>query len=422
MEKKTNLGKKTVSRLKPYNSIGKEEINAAIKVLKSGKLSPYLGSWKEIKNIGSFYGGSNVQKFEENIKKYFKVKHAITVNSWTSGLIAAVGALDIEPGDEIIVSTWTMCATATAIIHWMAIPVFADIDKDTFNIDPASIEKKITKRTKAIIVTDIFGQSCNLSEIKKIAKKYNLKIISDSAQSIGAKYKKKYVGTTTDIGGYSLNYHKHIQTGEGGILVTNNAKLAFKMRLIRNHGEAVVKHKKIKNLQNIVGYNFRLGEIEAAIGIEQLKKLNTIVKENIRLAEILTNGIKHLKGVQTPIREKFSDHIYYYYAIKYYPDQTRVSKMKIFQSLKNEGVPIFFNYENVHLLPMFEKQIAYGSKGMPWKLNKDINYKNNKLPVAEKTNNENYLGIPMCNYKLSDKDMLLIVKAFKKVWKNLKIS
>ncbi len=422
MEKETNLGKKTVSKLKPYNSIGKEEINAAIKVLKSGKLSPYLGSWKEIKNIGSFYGGKNVQKFENDIKKYFKVKHAITVNSWTSGLIAAVGALDIEPGDEIIVSTWTMCATATAIVQWMAIPVFADIDKDTFNIDPASIEKKITKKTKAIIITDIFGQSCNLFEIKKIAKKYNLKIISDSAQSIGAKYKNKYVGTTTDIGGYSLNYHKHIQTGEGGILVTNNDKLAFRMRLIRNHGEAVLKHKKIKNIQNIVGYNFRLGEIEAAIGIEQLKKLNKIVKKNIKLANILTKGIKQLIGIQTPVMEKYSDHIYYYYAIKYYPDQTGVSKLKIFNALKKEGLPVFSQYENVHLLPMFKKQIAFGSKGMPWSLNKKINYKNNKLPIAEKINNENYLGIPMCNYQLNEKDMLLFVKAFKKVWKKFKIN
>ena len=127
-------GSKTICHnFKLYNTIGNNEIKSVTKVLKSGVLSPYLGAWNNIPNIGSFYGGKKVNEFENYIKSYFSVKHAITVNSWTSGLITAIGSLDIEPGDEIIVSTWTMCATATAIINWMAVPVFADINKDTFN-------------------------------------------------------------------------------------------------------------------------------------------------------------------------------------------------------------------------------------------------------------------------------------------------
>ena len=186
----------------PYNTIGKEEIAAVNNVMKTGVLSKFLGSSGK-----DFLGGPQVIKFENSIKKYFKVKYAITVNSWTSGLIASVGALDVSPGDEIIVTTWSMCASATAIIHWNCIPVFVDIDPDTYNIDPNSIEKKITKKTKAIMTVDIFGQSCDIFKIMKIAKKHNLKVISDSAQSIGSKVDGKYSGTLADIGGYSLNYH-----------------------------------------------------------------------------------------------------------------------------------------------------------------------------------------------------------------------
>ena len=268
-------GKKTISyKFKRYNSIGKEEIIAANKVLKTGILSDFIAG-----NNPKFLGGSKVKEFEKNCAKYFKVKYVVTVNSWTSGLVCAVGAIDIEPGDEVIVSTWTMPATATAIIQWNAIPVFADIDKDTFNICPKSIVKNISKKTKAIIAVDIFGQSANIDEIMKIAKKYKLKVISDSAQSIGTLNKRRYSGTIADVGGFSLNYHKHINTGEGGILVTNNKKIYNKLTLIRNHGEMRVNSKNKKNLTNTFGHNFRLGEIESAIGIEQLNKLNFFIKK-----------------------------------------------------------------------------------------------------------------------------------------------
>ena len=225
-------------QFKRYNTIGKEEIIAANKVLKTGILSKFLASSGQ-----NFFGGPQVNKFEKSIKKFFKVKYAITVNSWTSGLIACVGALDVEPGDEIIVTTWSMCASATAILHWNCVPVFVDIDPETYNIDPESIKKKITKKTKAIMTVDIFGQSCDILKIMKIAKENNLKVISDSAQSIGSKVGKKYSGTLADIGGYSLNYHKHINTGEGGIIVTNNKKLYERSCLIRNHAEAAIKKK-----------------------------------------------------------------------------------------------------------------------------------------------------------------------------------
>ncbi|MCG8380344.1 MAG: DegT/DnrJ/EryC1/StrS family aminotransferase, partial [Proteobacteria bacterium] len=229
-------GPKSVTKpFKHYNPIGKEELEAARSVIESGVLSQYLACWD-----ADFYGGPKVQEFERFSEDYFGVKHAITVNSWTSGLIAAVGAIGIEPGDEIIVSPWTMCASATAIIHWNAIPVFADIEPETFCLDPESVENNISPYTKAIMSPDIFGHSADMDALMGIADKYNLKVISDTAQAPGAYYHGKYAGTIADVGGFSLNYHKHIHTGEGGILVTNDDQIAERLQLIRNHAEAVV--------------------------------------------------------------------------------------------------------------------------------------------------------------------------------------
>ena len=221
-------GPKTiVQSFRPYNPIGVEEVDAAKQVIESGVLSQFLACWHD-----DFYGGPKVREFENAWASYFGVKHAVTVNSWTSGLIAAVGAIGIEPGDEVIVSPWTMSASATAILQWNAIPVFADIEPNTFCLDPVSVEDNITSRTKAIMAVDIFGHSADMDYLNRIADKYNLKVISDTAQSPGALYKGRHAGTLADIGGFSLNYHKHIHTGEGGVLVTDDSNLAERLQLI----------------------------------------------------------------------------------------------------------------------------------------------------------------------------------------------
>ncbi|MGZ3696746.1 MAG: DegT/DnrJ/EryC1/StrS family aminotransferase, partial [Bdellovibrionota bacterium] len=209
-------GPKTITAEFPvYNPFGPEEVRAAKEVVESGVLSKFVGAW-----IPDFYGGKKVQEFENAWAKHFRVEHAVSVNSATSGLMAALGAIDLEPGDEVIVSPWTMCATATSILVWNAIPVFADIEPETFNLDPASIERNITPRTRAIVVTDIAGHPADLERIMEIARQHGLKVIEDAAQAPGARYKDRFVGTIADIGVYSLNYHKHIHTGEGGVCVT----------------------------------------------------------------------------------------------------------------------------------------------------------------------------------------------------------
>ena len=181
MKKKTLINYK----FKIDNSIDHRDIRSVVKVMKSGVLSGFVASNNEF-----FRGGPQVRKFEKLWSKFFKSKYCISVNSWTSGLIACLGALDLEPGDEVITTPWTMCATATSILHWNCIPVFADIEKDTFCIDPKSVLKKISKKTKAILAVDIFGQSCDYASLLRISKKYNLKLICDSAQAILTKYKR----------------------------------------------------------------------------------------------------------------------------------------------------------------------------------------------------------------------------------------
>ena len=412
-------GPATITKpFKNYNPIGHEELQAAKEVIESGVLSQFIGAWHP-----DFLGGPKVREFESQCASYFGVKHAITVNSWTSGLIAAVGAIGIQPGDEVIVPPWTMCASATAILHWNAIPVFADIDPATFCLDPKSVEANITPYTKAIMAVDIFGQSADMDALMAIAKKHGLKVISDTAQAPGAKYKGQYAGTLADVGGFSLNYHKHIHTGEGGILVTNDDVIAQRLQLIRNHAEAVVEGMGVTNLTNMVGYNFRLGEIECAMGISQLKKLQKYLESRQHIAQQLNEKLGSLPGLTTPYLIPDSTHAYYVYPMILDIEKIGVSRSLLVKALQAEGVNgLGSGYQNVHLLPMFQKKIAYGSNGFPWTSDickREVKYSKGICPVAEKLHDETYLGFAMCLHDLTDNNVSMIIEAFNKVWDNL---
>ena len=410
-------GSKVIEQKFPrYNSLDDDELQAVIDVMKGGVLSKYIGAWHE-----DFYGGHRIKELESYISELFNVKYAISVNSWTSGLISAVGALDIEPGDEIIVTPWTMSASAMAILHWNAIPVFADIDPQTFNIDTESIKANITEKTKAIMSVDIFGQSADVERINTIAEENNLYVISDTAQSPYAKYKGNFAGTLTDIGGFSLNYHKHIHSGEGGIIVTNNSDYAERMQLIRNHAESVVEGKGVNSINNLIGYNFRMGELEAAISLSQFKKLPDIAYNRTKLGLQLTDQLSGLEGLKTPYIQEGNTHVFYVYPLVIDIDELGISRSRILEALQAEGLPgLMAGYQNIHLLPIFQNKIAYGKNNFPWSLSsRNIIYDKGICPVAEELHQQSFIGINFCMYELNDDNVELIAKVFKKVWSNI---
>jgi perosamine synthetase len=404
--------------LEPFRSVGEDEVDAASEVIRSGVLSAYIGAPGEF-----FMGGPRVRALEEQAARYFGVRHAVAVNSWTSGLIASIGAIGVEPGDEIITTPWTMAATATAILHWNAIPVFADIDRDSFNIDPASVERLVSPRTKAIMAVDIFGQSADMAALRAIAERYKLKLLVDTAQSPGARVGDRYAGTLADIGGYSLNYHKHIHCGEGGIIVTDDDRLAERTRLIRNHAECVVQGSEPAELANMLGYNFRMGEIEAAIASVQLGKLAPRVASRQRAAAALDRGLGGLEGLATPRVSPACSHVYYVYGMTLDPSVLGVSRQTIIEALRAEGVPgLMAGYQNIHLLPMFQHRIAYGTGGFPWTspyASRQVHYGPGTCPVAEELHAASFLGMNLCMHEYHPQDVQLIVDAFAKVWLQL---
>ncbi|HXC40617.1 MAG TPA: DegT/DnrJ/EryC1/StrS family aminotransferase [Burkholderiales bacterium] len=411
-------GPRSIDREFPrYNPIGREEMAAAQRVLQSGVLSKFLGAWD-----ADFYGGPEVQGFEREWERAFRTKHAVTVNSATSGLIAALGAVGVEPGDEVIVSPWTMSASATAILVWNAIPVFADIQSDTFNLDPIAVEKAITPRTRAIMAVDIFGQAADLDALMAIARRHGLAVIEDCAQAPGALHGARYTGTVADIGVYSLNYHKHIHTGEGGVCVTDDARLAERMQLIRNHAESVVGDKGVTEIDNMIGFNFRMTEIEAAIGREQLKKLPALVASRQALAARLSQGLAGLKGLQTPVVRSGNTHAYYVYPMTVDAAATGVGRDRLIEALAAEGLAVGGGYVNLHLLPMYQRRIAYGKGGYPWKggpYRGAVDYSKGICPVAESLHQSRLMHIGMCQFDYRGEDMELLAAAFRKVWASL---
>ncbi len=404
--------------LQPFHSVGEEEALAAADVVRGGVLSAYIGARGE-----GFMGGPRVQAFERQAAKYFGVRHAIAVNSWTSGLIAAVAALGLEPGDEVITTPWTMAATATAILHANALPVFADIDRRTFNLDPHSVEKLVTKRTRAIMVADIFGQAADMPALRRLAQRHGLMLLGDTAQSPGAREGARYAGLQADIGGYSLNYHKHIHCGEGGILVTDNDRFASRLQMLRNHAEAVIDSSHPTDLAGMLGYNFRMGEIEAAIASVQLGKLAARVEDRQRVAAQLDRGLAGLPGLATPYVAPGNSHVYYVYGMVLDTHALGIDRKTLVAALRAEGVPgLMPGYQNIHLLPLFQRKIAYGTHGFPWTsppASRTIDYSRGICPVAEELHERSFLGISLCMHQYPAQDVELVVKAFNKVWSQL---
>lgn len=411
-----------------YNTMGEEEVVAATRVIRSGNLSQYLGAWHP-----DFFGGPEVRAFEAEWAAAHKAKHAVSVNSATSGLYAAVGAAGIGPGDEVLVSPTTMMASATAPLIFNAVPVFADVDPITFCLSPESIEARVTPRTKAIVVVHIFGGPADMDPIMEIARKHGLTVIEDCAQAPLGSYRGRPVGTFGHMGVFSLNYHKHIHTGEGGLVVTNDDALAERLQLIRNHGEAVVRAKGVANIKGIVGFNFRLGEIEAAIGRSQLAKAPALIEQRRKNVAYLEKKLLGLPGLRLTQIEQGTGHAYYVHPLIYDGAATGIPRALYIDAIKAElpstilreqhGPLIGGGYVRpIYLEPMYQQQIAYGDVQCPFKCphyEGKADYSPGLCPNAEKGHFETIITHEMMRPPMTEADLDAVAAAFHKVSENL---
>ncbi|WP_239651734.1 DegT/DnrJ/EryC1/StrS family aminotransferase [Neosynechococcus sphagnicola] len=339
-------------------------------VLDSGYLSLFEGSHTPSPPF-SFWGGPWVQRLEADWCEYYGAAYAVSMNSATSGLYAAIAALGLGYGDEVIVSPYTMSACAACTLLYGAIPIFADVQLTTGCLDPQSIAAHVTDRTKAILVVHQFGIPADMDAILAIARQHNLKVIEDCAQAHGAKYKGRYVGTLGDIGIFSLNVNKTIQTGEGAVCTTNDPDLRYRLALIRNHGEAVVGPAGYENITNLIGFNFRLTEIQAAIAIEQLKKLDHLNQIRLDYVAQLNEALAHYDCLQpltgsdgqptnTWDRPDASLATYYVYPLRYLPEVLGLPREQLVAALNAEGMSFYQGYvKPLYLQPLYQQKQAF---------------------------------------------------------------
>jgi dTDP-4-amino-4,6-dideoxygalactose transaminase len=314
--------------------VGAEEITAVTSVLKKGSLTS-----------ASHMGGKYVQAFEKSASQFIKSKYVIAVNSGTAALQASLYALDIKMGDEVLIPSFTFVATANSVMSTGAKPVFVDILKENYTIDPQDLKKKITKKTKAIIPVHIYGNIADVDLISEIAKKYNIPVIEDCAQSLGSTYKEKHAGTFFDLGCWSMYPAKVMTSGEGGFIATNNKELRNKLLMIRNHGMVHGYDTRM------LGLNFRLPEISAAIATIQMKKLPNFLKIRKTNANLLSNLISNL-NIKLPRQRQFENVNWYLYTIG------TSKRDKILKKLNSKGIGAASYYPTpVHKTPFYKQKI-----------------------------------------------------------------
>lgn len=341
---------------------------------------------KEVLSSAGYIMGKNVTEFEKEFAEYIGVKHAISVGNGTDALVIALKSLGIGAGDEVITTPFTFFATAETISAVGAVPVFVDVEKDTFNIDPSKIEEKITEKTKAIVPVHIFGQSAKMDEINAIAEKHNLKVIEDACQAIGGKYKGRNIGTLGDVACFSFFPTKNLGcAGDGGIIVTDNDDVATIARALRTHGSGENGQKAYNLLNNIdeevdtvqnaddtvynplkyynylIGYNTRLDAIQAAILRVKLPHIDKWNAKRREIAKIYDESLKDT-GLVTPFVDENNVPVYHMYILQ------SEEREAILGKLKENGVATGVYYP----VPLHLQKVY-----------KNLGYKEGDMPVAE---------------------------------------
>jgi perosamine synthetase len=419
--------------------IDEDEENLVLQAIRDRNFSRYIGSVtpdiervlrltsKEaaaITDYWHFLGGPNVRSFAAEFAAMFNVPYAIPINAATTGLSVALAACGVSPGDEVIVPAMSYTATGTAPLMYHAIPVFVDVDPLTFCIDPAKIEAAITPRTRAIMLVHLVGNVADMDAIGAIASRHNLAVVEDAAQAIGASWRERKVGTLGDAGVFSFQQSKNIMTGEGGMIVTNDPEIARRCRLIINHGEVVFDDSSDPaEMVNMVGFNFRLPELCAALGRAQLGKLETVNAWRTRNADVLREELSGVTGIRLPPSQRDgngpAEDVPHLFVAFYDREAMGISRDLFVAALREEGIPIGTGYVRpMYANPMFLRKIAFGRNGSPWRAAgrvSEVEYRHGQCPEAEALLKETFLWFYHIAYSSTEEDMRDIGRAVRKV-------
>lgn len=375
--------------LLPYGRqcLDEDDIQAVVAVLRSDWLTT----------------GPMVEAFEDSMARFVGAKYAVAVSSGTAALHAAVHAMGIGPGDEVIVPPMTFAATANAVVFLGGTPVFADVDSETLLIDPRQVASKITSHTKAIVAVDYAGQPCDYDALRAIAERHGLALVSDACHALGATYKSRRVGTLADLNTFSFHPVKHITTGEGGMITTNDSTSAQRMRTFRNHGITSDHRQREKQgawfyEMKDLGYNYRLSDFQCALGISQLQKLPSWLERRQAIAGRYDDAFANNPAVE-PLRiAEDVSHAYHLYVIRLRLDELTVGRSAIFTALRAEGIGVNVHYIPVHLHPFYQERFGTG-RGL--------------CPVAEMAY-EQVLSLPMFP-AMTNRDVDDVIEAVQKV-------
>lgn len=370
--------------------IEQDEIDAVVDCM--DRPNPWIGT------------GPKVKEFEDNFKKHIGTKYAMALNSCTAGLHLTMVVLGLQPGDEVITTPMTFCATANTIIHAHGKPVFVDINKDTLNIDPDKIEKAITPKTKAILPVHFAGRPCEMDKIMVIAKKHNLKVVEDCAHAIESEYHGQKTGSIGDMGCFSFYVTKNIITGEGGMVTTNNEEYADKVKMYGLHGMSRDAWKRFsdegfKHYQVIFpGFKYNMMDLQAALGIKQLEKINKYHKRREEIWNKYNKRLKKLPLILPKDPEPNTIHAYHLYTVLLDIDNVKLTRDDLLNALIKEKIGTGVHYTALHLHPYYQNTYGYKRGDFP-----------NTEFVSDRT-----LSLPI-SAKLTDEDVNDVIEALEKI-------
>lgn len=387
--------------------IGDEEKKQISDVLKSGNISTFTASPGE-----NFLGGKKIREFEDKFANKIGTTYSVAFNSATSALHAAIVAVGVLPGEEVIVPPYTFTSTATCALMHNAIPVFCDVKRDMYCLDPTKLEQVSSNLSSAIIPVHLFGHPCEMNEIMSFARKNNLRVIEDCAQAPGAKYKNKNVGTIGDCSVFSFQETKNIMTGEGGMLLTNDEEIANIARMVRNHGEVISDSLKNRTYKSeILGWGYRMTELEAALGIAQVSKLEEFNAERNKLSHYLAEKINQIPGL-SHVKHDFVEHVYYVFGFSFDESEIAISRDLFCKALNSEGIPCGAGYvKPLYLNPLYQEQRAFAFKHYTG----NVKYDKGICPVAELLHEKEVITLTVCRPPATISDMDDIVNAIKKI-------